>query len=126
MTASTASEIPEQLAAALNAGEIEAALHLWDSDAKLVSLEGSEVCGREAIGAVLRDLIGSGAKVQIELHTLHQTATTALASGTLTIRHQQPGGETFTQSSDSLVIYRRGEDGYWRVAIDFPWGMPTG
>jgi uncharacterized protein (TIGR02246 family) len=125
MSARAAREISEQLAAAVNAGAIQEALELWEPDAKLIFSDGSEVCGREAIGAVLQSLLDNGAKVEIDLRTLHQTATTALASGTLTIRHRQPGGETFTQSSDSLVVYRRGEDGYWRVAIDFPWGIPT-
>jgi uncharacterized protein (TIGR02246 family) len=125
MSALTAQAISEQLAAAINSGEVASALELWEADAKLISREGVEAHGREAIGAVLESLVSNGAQVEIELRTLHESATTAVATGTLTMRI---GGseDQLTQSSDSLVVYRRGQDGYWRVAIDFPWGVPTG
>jgi ketosteroid isomerase-like protein len=91
----------------------------------MISGDGTEVRGREAIGNVLQMLISNGTKVELELHSLRQAGATALATGRLTMRTQAPNGEPLNHSSDSLVVYRQGEDGFWRVAIDFPWGLPV-
>ena len=50
--------------------------------------------------------------------TLHQAGDVAIASGTLTLT--SPDG--FTQSSSSVVVYTREQDG-WRIAVDAPWGL---
>jgi uncharacterized protein (TIGR02246 family) len=125
MSAQTAQEIAAQLAHAINTGDLQSALQMWEKDAKMISGDGSEVRGREAIANVLQTLINNGMKVELELHSLRQAGPTALATGTLTMRTRGPDGESFSHSSDSLVVYHQGEDGIWRVAIDFPWGLPV-
>jgi uncharacterized protein (TIGR02246 family) len=125
MGAQTARAISELLAAAINGGEISKALELWEQDCTLISRDGSQVKGREEIAAILQSLISNGVTLEIQLSSLHQTSSTAVARGTLTTRVQGADGEPFIQRSESLVIYRRGGDGCWRVAIDFPWGMPA-
>jgi uncharacterized protein (TIGR02246 family) len=113
------------LMAAIDAGDVEAALELWDEDAVLIARDGTETRGRRAIAAVLRSLIANGARLAIELSTIYETATTAVVTGSLTMSVADgAGGEPFVQRSESLVVYSRGEDGEWRVAIDFPWGVP--
>jgi len=121
MVAGTPEEISEAFAAAINAGDIEAALALWSEDAAIVGPDGAMVRGREAVEGVLQTLIGNGASVHIELTGLYAAGDAALATGTL--RMSVPGHEPY-QGDSSIVLYARGADGSWRVAIDAPWGLP--
>jgi uncharacterized protein (TIGR02246 family) len=118
--------ISQALAAAIAAGDVRAALELWNDDAKLISRDGSEVRGREAIAEVFERLVANAATLEIELRTLYEAAATAVATGTLTIHVRGPDGEHFSERSESVVVYSRDADGVWRVVIDFPWGLPSG
>jgi uncharacterized protein (TIGR02246 family) len=114
------SELPAAFADAVNRGDLDAAVDLWSPDAVMVSASGEPIEGLGAVRGALQALIGSGVKIRIEVASMHASAGVALASGTLTIT--SPDG--FSQSSDSVVAYERGEDGGWRIAIDAPWGLP--
>jgi uncharacterized protein (TIGR02246 family) len=120
-------QTPEQLsaafAAALAAGDTEAALALWDPDAAIVTAGGDAVHGHEAIRAALRALIENGATVEIELDRTIAAGDVAVGLGTLTLSGTGHDGEPFRQRSSSTVIYARGADGSWRIALDAPWGF---
>jgi uncharacterized protein (TIGR02246 family) len=121
---------PEQLsaafAAALGRGDIDAALEMWSEDAAIVDPNGEPVRGRAAIGAALRGLIDNGARVEIELTRTIAAGDVAVGVGTLTLSGNGHDGSRYRQRSSSTVIYRRGEDGRWRIALDAPWGLPAG
>lgn len=126
MRADSPADVSTALALAVNAGDAHAAAELWSEDATVVAPDGSQTRGREAVRALLQGLIDSGAKMEIDLHTIHATDITAVATGTLILTAPSVNGETPVVSrGDSLVIYNRQADGAWRVAIDFPWGVPT-
>jgi uncharacterized protein (TIGR02246 family) len=118
-------ELSAAFAAALAQGEVETALAMWIEDASILTAAGEPVSGREAIGAALRALVENGAQVEIELLRTVTAGDVALGLGTLTLSGTATGGETFRQSSSSAVIYSRGADGTWRIAIDAPWGLPA-
>ncbi len=121
---------PEQLsaafAAALARGDVEAALELWAEDAAILSAAGEPVHGREAVGTVLRSLLDNGARVEIELARTVTAGDIALGVGTLTLSGTAHDGSEYRQRSASTVIYSRGRDGRWRIALDAPWGLPSG
>jgi uncharacterized protein (TIGR02246 family) len=121
VAAGTPEEISESFAAAINAGDVEGAIDLWSEDAAIVRPDGEMVRGREAVAGVLRALIGNGTNVQIEVKRLFVAGDAALATGIL--RLSVPGHEPYEDDS-SIVLYTRGQDGAWRVAIDAPWGLP--
>lgn len=121
MAAGTPEEISKAFAAAINTGDIDGALALWSEDAAIVGPDGAIVRGREAITGVLQTLIGNGASVHIEVTGLYAAGNAALATGTL--RMSLPGHEPY-EGGSSIVLYTRGADGSWRVAIDAPWGLP--
>jgi len=120
---------PEQLssefAAAINGGDIDAALELWIEDALILAPDGAAVRGRDAIGGSLRALIENEAKVSVHIAELFSAGDVALAVGSLTMTGVGSDGQPYEQRSSSAVIYCRGADGGWRLAIDAPWGLPS-
>ena len=117
-------ELSEAFAEALARRDVEAALGLWVEDATILTASGDAVRGRAAIGAALRALVENGAGVEIELTRSVVAGDVALGLGTLTLTGTGADGESFRHRSSSAVIYSRGSDGAWRVAIDAPWGLP--
>ena len=119
---------PEELSAAfaraLADGEIDRALGLWLEDAAILGAAGEALRGREAIGGALRALVDNGTEVEIELTRTITAGDVAIGLGTLTLSGSGAGGEPFRQRSASAVVYSRGADGCWRIAIDAPWGLP--
>ena len=120
---------PEELSAAfadaLGRGDVERALAMWAEDASILTATGERVHGAEAIGAALRALVDNGASFEIELSRTIAAGDVALGLGTLTLSGIGADGESYRQRSSSAVIYVRGRDGRWRIAIDAPWGLPA-
>jgi len=125
MSASSPEALSAAFAEAINGRDVEAALELWGEDASIVRPDGQAIHGRAAIAAALHALIDNGASVQVEVSRLISSGGVALATGTLTLSGSDAEGNTYTQRSQSVVVYSRGHDGRWRVAIDAPWGLPT-
>jgi ketosteroid isomerase-like protein len=99
--------------AAINAGDVPAALELWLGDGALAQPDGTALRGRGAIESALQALVDN--RVTLEIAIVH---------GTLTLNGVGFDGEPYSQSSDSVVVYQRGPEG-WRIAIDAPWGLPA-
>jgi len=97
---------------------------MWAEDAAILAADGEAVRGREAVGAALRALVDNGASVEIELTRTIEAGDVALGIGTLTLSGTGSDGVGFRQRSSSAVIYSRGGDGRWRIALDAPWGLP--
>jgi uncharacterized protein (TIGR02246 family) len=122
--AGTPEELSASFAQALARGDVDAALELWTEDATILTAAGEAVRGREAVAAALRGLVDNGARVEIELTRTVTAGDVALGLGTLTLSGTATGGAVFRQQSSSTVIYSRGADGRWRIALDAPWGLP--
>ncbi len=125
MSADSPEALSTAFAAAINSGDVEAALDLWIEDAAIVRPDGQAVRGREAIGPVLHALVDNGASVKVEVSELFTAGDVALATGTLTLSGVGADGTLHTHASQSVVAYSRGHDGRWRVALDAPWGLPS-
>ena len=123
---------PDLLAAflaAVNARDLDAAIELWREDAVIVQPDGQPLRGRARPSpARCEALIDGGVELcRRRSRASSRRATSALVSGTLTL--DIPNGDgpdgRFTNRSNSVVIYKRGADG-WRIALDAPWGLPQG
>lgn len=119
-------ELSAAFAAALAARDVDAALDFWSEDAAIVTAGGETVRGREAIGAALRALIDNGARVEIKLTRTIVAGDVAIGLGTLTLSGAGHDNAGFRHQSASTVLYSRGADGHWRLALDAPWGLPEG
>lgn len=125
MPAETPADLLAAFLAAVNARDLDAAIELWREDAVIVQPDGQPLRGREAVAGALRALIDGGVELQTEVASIIEAGDVALVSGTLTL--SLPNGDglngRFTNRSSSVVIYKRGVDG-WRIALDAPWGLP--
>ncbi len=124
MQGASPEDVPAAIVAALHAGDAHRAAQLWTRDAKLIAADGQVLEGSQAIAEALQTLVSSGARLAIELAHLFVSGDVAMATGTLTITATDAEGASHSHTSESVVVYRRGEDGLWRVAIDAPWGLP--
>ena len=123
MAAATPEELAEAFAAAIAGRDLEGALAMWSEDAAIVAVDGTLVQGRAAIAEALGALLANGTRVEIEIASLFRAGDIALATGSLTLSGESEGG-AYEQRSSSTVVYVRGADGRWRIALDAPWGLP--
>jgi uncharacterized protein (TIGR02246 family) len=124
MTAQSPHELVELFAAAINRRDLDAAARMWTEDAAIVASDGSLVRGRDAIVQALEALVSNGTRFEVELTGIYEAGDTALVTGTLTLSGDGHDGP-YQHRSDSTVVYARGADGIWRIALDAPWGLPS-
>lgn len=123
MSAASPEALSASFAAAINGGDADAALALWAHDAVIVGADGQSLSGHEQIAPALRALVSNGTQVEIEISRLYVAGDVAVVAGTLTITGT--GQTAFRTRSQSTVVYKRGDDGRWRIALDAPWGLPA-
>lgn len=113
-------EWPGQFTQALNAGDLDAVIELYDPAAHFVALSGETVVGHEAIRAVIAGLIDT--KTQLRSHVVKVVTLDDIAvlytdfDGTRLDSTQQ----TTPMHSQALEILRRQDDGTWRLIVGDP------
>lgn len=100
-------------AAAINGGDVAAALECWASDAVIVGPDGSEARGRNELEARFRDLVDAGVRLDITVADDVEASSTATARTRMTMT--PPSGDPVTFRA--TVVYAK-LDGRWRLAID--------
>jgi uncharacterized protein (TIGR02246 family) len=123
MPVSSPQALSAAFAAAVNAGDVLAALDLWVEDGAIVQPDGNVLRGRDAIANALQALVDNHVTLEIELADVFPAGDVAIVLGTLTLNGTGHDGTSFAQRSESVVVYTRGAEG-WRIAIDAPWGLP--
>jgi len=119
----TPAALAKAFSAAVASGEVSSAADLWLDDAKIIQPDGHAIEGRDAVVAALQALVDSGTQLEIEITHVFIASDVAIVLGKLTLSGIDGENEPFTQTSESVVVYSRRPDG-WRIAIDFPWGLP--
>jgi ketosteroid isomerase-like protein len=104
-------------ARALLARDPQAAAALFSSEARLITPDGTEVVGREQIGAVLTQLTSSS--LPLEIRTGRTIESTDLALCTQLWRRGDMGGDYAASSTARLVLARLAGD--WKIVMASPW-----
>jgi uncharacterized protein (TIGR02246 family) len=111
-----------QFVNAMNNGDLETALNLYEPGAAMVSKTGEVTVGsialREALAgfAALRPTMTSDAQQVVEAGDIALFVSKWNLSGT------DPDGNAVEISGRSSDILRRQPDGNWLIALDNPWG----
>jgi uncharacterized protein (TIGR02246 family) len=111
-----------RLADAINRGDLEAALALYEPDAVLVAEHSRLARGTTELRAALRGFIGLKPDLRSEAQHVIEVDDIALYTGRWTLRGTDPSGQVITMGGISSDVLRRQRDGRWLIAVDNPWG----
>jgi uncharacterized protein (TIGR02246 family) len=121
MPARRPEELHTLVCQAVNAGDIPAALALYEPNASFVVEPGKVVTGTEAIREALSGFITTKPTITIDAKAV-ESGDLALAYGTWSLTATRPDGSAISDSGQSRVVARRQPNGDWLVVIDDPNG----
>ncbi|OGB24688.1 MAG: hypothetical protein A3I66_18020 [Burkholderiales bacterium RIFCSPLOWO2_02_FULL_57_36] len=119
---------PDPLAAvsqfinAMNKGDLETALALYEPGASLVVQPGAVATGTGALRAALAGFAALKPTMTSEAHQVVEAGDIALYCSRWTLDGTDPEGNPVQMSGRSSDILRRQADGNWLIALDNPWG----
>jgi uncharacterized protein (TIGR02246 family) len=124
MAARKPDELDRLFAQALNAGNLDALLALYEPNAALAPQPGQMVTGTQSIREALQAFIAMKPTLKmLETKTILQTSEIALNSAKWELSGTGPDGAPVTMTGQSAEVARRQGDGTWRLVIDSPWGL---
>ena len=116
---------PEQanqlLAEAINSGDLEAAVALYEADATLSPEPGQAVTGAAAIREVFGGFIAMKPTLNIETLASAIVGDTALTQDKWNLKATGSDGSPIDLGGQSTKVIRRQPDGSWKFVIDIPW-----
>ena len=116
-----AKQISATFAAALSAGDLEAATACFARDACLLTPHAITIRGRDHIRAILFQLVAMHPTVQVEQRSMLIAGDVALGTETWTILLNGLELTPYAGTSNSTAVLRRIE-GTWKLQIAAPWG----
>lgn len=118
MAARSPDELDVLFEKAMNAGDLEGLVALYEPNAMLIAGPGQEATGTEAIRAGLKAFLDQKPQIDLKVEqTLKGGEDMAACYGVWTMK---AGGEELT--GKSIEIMRKQADGTWLFVIDDPWG----
>ena len=115
-------ETNQLLAKALNSGDLEAAVALYEADATFFPEPGQAVTGTASIREALAGFIAMKPALNIETVVSAITGDTARTQNKWTMKATGPDGSPVDMGGQSAEVVRRQPDGSWKFIIDNPWG----
>jgi uncharacterized protein (TIGR02246 family) len=115
-------ETVNELSNAINRGNLEAALALYEPDAVMVGQPGQLARGSKELRAALGRFIALKPELRSETQNVIEAGDTALYTARWSLRGTDPSGKATTMGGVSSDVLRRQRDGRWLIAVDNPWG----
>ena len=119
---STPIDTVNKLTNALNRGDLEAAVALYEPNAVLVAQPGQVARGSAELRTALAGFIGLKPALRSLAQNVVEVGDIALYVGRWTLQGTDPSGKAITMGGESSDVLRRQKDGRWLVAVDNPWG----
>ena len=118
---------PEELDAlfvqAVNAGDIEAVIKLYEPAASLTPQPGQVVSGTKAMREALSGFLAMKPRMTLEARTLAEAGGIALTTSKWVLEGTGPDGKPMKVEGQSAEVARRQPDGTWLFVIDNPHGL---
>jgi len=118
MPAYTPTEVDVLVIEALNGGDLEAALALYERYATFVPEPGKPVSGHKAIREALRGFLAIKPRLTVEVPQVLESGDLALLSSRWTLKGTAPDGSPIELAGQGAEVVRRRKDGTWRFVID--------
>jgi uncharacterized protein (TIGR02246 family) len=115
-------ETVKNLIEAINQGDLDAALSLYEPEAVMIAQPGNIARGRDAIRTALEGFISLKPLLKGEANQVVEAGDTALYISRWTLAGTYPDGKRVEMNGTSTDVLRRQTNGRWLVAIDNPWG----
>ena len=124
MPAHSPEEIHALIAAAFNAGDLDAFIELHEEDAvALVPPDGRRVSGRDELCAAVEPIFALRPKARIEVVGKLQADGLALTHARLNVVAGE-GRERLEVTGRGTIVSRQQPDGTWRIVLDNPMTPP--
>jgi uncharacterized protein (TIGR02246 family) len=115
-------DVVTQLVTAMNTGDLESALALFESGASFVMKPGVVVSGTAGIRQALEGVMGMKPTLTIEAQQIVQAGDVAQYCARWSINGIDMTGAAVQLGGRSSSILRRQSDGRWLFLVDNPWG----
>ncbi|MBI3800811.1 MAG: SgcJ/EcaC family oxidoreductase [Deltaproteobacteria bacterium] len=123
MPARKPEECDTLLVEAINRGDLEAALALYEPNASLVQDSGDVITGLGAIREVMQGFLALKPKFTIAVKAVQSgDGSLALLRAKWSLTGTGSDGKSMVMSGNSTEVVRRQSDGMWRFVIDNPHG----
>ena len=126
MAARTPQEVDVLFAQALNSGNLDALVSLYEAQASLMPSPGKIVVGTAAIRDALAAFVAGKPHITLTPRVVSQTPDLALVTATWQLAMTGQDGKPASMEGQSVEVVRRQADGSWRFAIDLPFGVNAG
>jgi uncharacterized protein (TIGR02246 family) len=123
MPAHKPEELDELFAQALNSGDLDTLVALYEPQACLEHQPGQVAIGTQAIREALTGLLAMNPKITLEVKNLNQTSDIALTSANWHLTGLGPNDTTVNMRGQSVEVSRCQPDGTWLFVIDNPFGL---
>lgn len=111
-----------QFISAINDGDLETALSLYEPGASFIARSGAVVSGIAALRQEFAGFMALKPTLTSEKHQVVDVGDVAIYYSRWTMRGTDPAGNPVQQSGRSTDIVRRQPRGHWLIALDNPWG----
>jgi uncharacterized protein (TIGR02246 family) len=123
MPAHKPEELDELFVQALNSGDLDALIALYEPEASFNPEPGQVVTGTQAIREAAQGFLAMNPTLTLETKTLNQTSDLALTTANWHLTGLGPNDTTVDMRGQSVEVSRRQPDGTWRFVIDNPFGL---
>jgi len=119
------SETVNKLLEAINTGNLDDALALYEADGVLLPRPGQVARGSTELRDALAGFIAMKPVLRSEAQQIVERGDIALHISRWNLRGTDPAGKEVTMAGESTDVLRKQKDGRWLIAIDNPWGVET-
>lgn len=122
MKTSSPLEIVTQFVNAINQGDLETALSMYEPGASLVVQPGIVATGTQALREALAGFTALKPTITTEAYKIMEADGVALYCSRWSLHGTDPSGKPVQMGGCSSDVFRRQQDGNWRIALDNPFG----
>ncbi len=125
MPATTPRDLHTLFTQAMNEGDLQGLLALYEPTAMLVPEPGKAVTGRDAIGQSLQMFLAMKPTIRIETAGVVQTGDLAVLQSKWMLNCSSLEGAPMQLTGHATEVVRRQGNGHWLYVIDLPYGMES-
>lgn len=124
--ASNPVELDRLFEQALNSGDIDGVVALYEPGAALMPSPGKVVVGTAAIREALAGFLAAKPTISTSGRLVAQTGDIALLANRWTLAMTGPDGKPTAMSGNAVEVARKQAVGHWLFAMDMPFGLDAG